>query len=333
MLSLAILAGLLGFVPQSAHAEPEVRLRLGTIAPEDTPWADHLSEIKDRIERESNGRIKVTLYLGGRKGDETKLMSLLRQGRLQGAAVSNGAVAADVPAYRVLELPYLFRNSDEADYVIDEVIGEELADQAERSGFIVSVWAENGWRSIASRKSPVHKLEDLALLKVRSQETPTNREFWEAVSTEHVPIPLDEVLVALRTGVINGFDQTPIYMMAAAWHTQVQYFTLTRHAYQPAVLMYNKRFLDGLPDDLRAIVRGDEKAESKRNRIMIREANDALIEELKQSKIEVIELSPEELGRFRTAAATSHAKLRDEAGGELVDKVKKALDAYRAEHE
>ena len=53
----SVLASLV--VGNTAHAEPEFVANFGTVAPDNTPWADQLRSVKERIERESNGRIQL----------------------------------------------------------------------------------------------------------------------------------------------------------------------------------------------------------------------------------------------------------------------------------
>ncbi len=316
----------------AAPPPPEpIRLSIGTIAPENTPWSEQIVEIKQRIERESGGRLKVALFFGGRRGSEAEMLAELRRGKLQAAAVSNGILTTVVPECGVLEMPFLFRDAAEADHVIDEVVGGELAAKLSEKGIVLNLWAENGWRSIGTRSKPVRRPEDVRGLRVRAQESAISVEFWKALGAAATPIPLNEVLSALQTGVIQGFDQTPVYMTAAGWHTQIQYYTLTEHMYQPACMVLNRRFLESLPEDLQKIVLGDPRAESLKNRARVRAAADELVAELAAQKIEVIRLTEAEREAFRAAVEPLYSTLRETVGPALLDRVRAALNRYRAQ--
>lgn len=316
--------------PAAAAASEPIRLRIGTIAPENTPWADALREIKERIERESGGRIRVTLYLGGIRGAESEMLTEVLRGKLHAAGLSNGTIATLVPAFQVLELPFLLRTPEEADHVIDRVIGPELERLALDKGLYLALWSENGWRSIATRSRPVRHPDDVRGLKVRAQESPVNVSFWKALGAEPVRIPLDEVLSALQTGVVEGYDQTPVYMTAAGWHTQIRYLTLTRHIYQPAALVFSRRYLDSLPEELRAIVLARSRQVTLQSRAAIRQANRELIEVLAAEGAQIIEPSPEALEAFEARSAPVYEELREAIGGEVIDRVRAALAEFRA---
>jgi TRAP-type C4-dicarboxylate transport system substrate-binding protein len=331
------LVTLLGGIPSPGTAEAEpgkpIRLRLGSIAPEGSPWAEALLDIKRRIEDKSAGRIKVTLFLNGRRGDEQEMLTELLRDQLQGAGLSNGILATVVPAFQVLELPFLLRTPAEADHVVDEVIGPELEHRALAKGLYVGLWSENGWRSIATRSRPVRSATHCDGIKVRSQESTVNFAFWESVGAKPVRIPLDEVLPALEAGVVEGYDQTPVYSVAAGWYTQIRYFTLTQHIYQPAVLVYSRRFIESLPQDLRSIVLSERADVTARTRLSVRKANDELVSFLSDQGVEVIRPTEEVIASFVESSAAVYGDLRDSIGGEVIDRVRDALTAFRASRE
>jgi tripartite ATP-independent transporter DctP family solute receptor len=288
--------------------------------------------MKQRIERESGGRVKVSLFFGGRRGSEREMLTELRRGKLQAAGLSNAIVATEVPELGVLELPFLFRDAAEVDYVIDDVVGKELEAKMADKGLFLNFWAENGWRSIGTRTRPIRTPDDVRGLKVRAQESPINVAFWDALEAKSTEIPLNEVLSALQTGVIEGFDQTPVYMVGAGWHTQIKYYSLTEHVYQPACMVYNKRFIESLPEDLRKIVLGDGRAESAKNRKRVRSMAEDVLKELRDQKIEVNALTEEQKSAFRVRVEPVYEKLKDSVGADLLARVRKALEEYRQKH-
>lgn len=330
--SLAMLVALALCLPALGADPPQekpISIRFGTIAPAGTPWARQLQQLKKRIDDESNGRLRVRLSLGGIRGSEMKMLSDLRRGTLQGAGLSNGTIATAVTELLVLELPFLLRSPAEADYLIDEVIGRELEQKASAKGIVIAIWAENGWRSIGTRTRAVTSVADAKGLRVRAQETSVNRAFWDALSAKSIEIPLNEVLGALETGIVEGYDQTPIYMAAAGWYTQIKYLTLTEHIYQPAAVVFSKRFLEGLSPELRQIVLKGARAYSLENRQLVREQNMELVNELANEGIEVARLSPEAAAEFEKQTLVVYDRLRNIIGADLIDRVQSALRSYR----
>jgi TRAP-type transport system periplasmic protein len=319
-LALALVAS-----TQAAPPPDPIRISFGSIVPEGTPWADELKAIKARLEKDGGGRVKVALFLGGRRGSENDMLVELRRGKLQGVAISTGSLAAEVPELQCLEFPYLLRTPEDVDFILEGPIGKKLIARAEEKGMTVATWGENGWRSVGTRDKAVRKPEDLKDLKVRAQESKINVEFWKAMGAAPTQIPLNEVMSALKTTVIDGFDQTPVYMSAAGWHGEIKHFTLTEHSYQGGVVVYNKRFLDSLPEDLRKIVLADAELQGRRNRENVRRMAREVEGELERGGIQVHRLTPEEHDAFVKRTAVVYDKFKDTEAGALVAEIRKAL--------
>jgi len=306
-----------------------IRLAFGSIVPEKTPWADELQEIKSRVEKESGGRMKVAMFLGGRRGSENDMLAEVRRGKLQGAALSTGSVAAEVPELQALEYPFLFQDGDEVDAVLEGPIGDALVAKVEEKGLVMSIWGENGWRSIGTRTRAVTSVADVKGLKVRAQESRINVAFWKSLDAAATQIPLNEVLPAIKTGVIDGFDQTPLYMTAAGWHGEIQHFTLTEHSYQGGCVIYNKRFVDSLPEDLRELVLRDRVKQGRRNRQNVRALSSELAVEFEKNKITVHRLTEAQRAPFRDATKVVYEQDFGPETGKLVREIRSFLEARR----
>ncbi|MFU8805130.1 MAG: hypothetical protein ACNA8W_15050, partial [Bradymonadaceae bacterium] len=93
LLPLMIIAFACFGLSSTAFAEDGAKekhiLNVGTIAPPGTPWSNQLEALQKRIEKESNGRIEMRLFLGT-AGGENSIVRQTRRGELQAAAVSVG---------------------------------------------------------------------------------------------------------------------------------------------------------------------------------------------------------------------------------------------------
>ncbi|MEC7242670.1 MAG: TRAP transporter substrate-binding protein DctP [Myxococcota bacterium] len=318
--SLAVVVGLGALAyPQGGEAQGTHNLNFGTVAPDGTPWADQLRDVQKRIRTDSNGAINVRVFLGGSMGSEVEIVEDIASGqRLQGGGMSTAAIAegANLPILMMPELPYLFRSVEEADAVLDEVLLEPVSAALEAKGFVLGAWAENGWRNFATT-GPATSPEELSAYKMRSQESPVHLGMYEKLGVQAVAKPTSEVLPALNTGIIDGYDNTPLFSLAAGWIEPISHYTLSQHIYQPAAVVYSKRFLDGLPADLQRIVIGDPLMESQRGRVGVRALESELIESIRQMGKTVTELTPEQRKAFRRATkdvrngfVVTHANLR-----------------------
>ena len=303
------------------------------MAPDGTPWSKSLEYFKKRLEGATNGRVKIKLFLGGVLGDETQTSQEVRRGALGAWAGSVGALATSVPEIGVLDLPYLFRSEAEADYILDEVVHDDLSKLLEKRGFVLVAWGENGYRGFGTKFGPVRSPAALKGHKMRSQESRVHLEIYRALGALPQPISVTEALSALQTGVVDGFDNTPIFAFAANWHQGITDFTVTNHIYQPAAILLSKKELDKWPAELRtAMLSADQRELSRMARGGVRELVPLLLQNLEAAKIKVHHLTEAERDAFAKATLPVHERFLKSvpSARPLYEKIKKALAARRS---
>lgn len=302
------------------------------MAPDGTPWSKSLEFVKQRLESATHGRVKLKVFLGGVLGDETQTVQELRRGALGAWAGSLAALTTSVPELGVLDLPYLFRSEAEADYILDEVVYDDVAKLLEQRGFVLLTWGENGYRGFGTKFGPVRTPAALKGHKMRSQESRVHLEMYRALGALPQPISVTEALSALQTGVVDGFDNTPIFAFAANWHQGITDFTLTNHIYQPAAILLSRKELDRWPADLRAqALSSDQRDLARRSRAGIRELVPLLLQNLENAGIKVHRLSEAERDVFAKATLPVHARFLKAVptARALYDKIRKALGKRR----
>lgn len=315
------------FIGRARADEPEFVMKIATVAPEGTPWTTQLKKFKKAIKEQSEGRIKVKTYAGGALGSEVEAAEATKRGAIQCFGGTFSALASAVPELDALELPYLFKSEKKADEVLDNVIREDLEALLWDRGFKLLFYSENGYRSIGSN-FPVKSPSDLKGRKMRSQQSDVHLNTWKAFGAAPVPISVIDVLPGLQTGVVDGFDNTPLFAFAASWHQAITHFTLTKHIYQPGVVVLSRKFWESLPADLQTIVMGDPKDLAKKGRRGVRAIRPMLEENFVTAGINLIKLSDAELAAFSANASEVHDKFRagtTDQGKALLDKIKKAL--------
>ena len=91
----------------------ETILKVATLAPEGTNWADALKKLSKELSEKTNGEVKLKMYFGGSQGDEPDVLRKVRVGQLHGG-IFTGKTLGDVNGdVRVMELPFTF-DSDRA---------------------------------------------------------------------------------------------------------------------------------------------------------------------------------------------------------------------------
>ena len=311
--------------PENAAAQekPEFIVKFATIAPDNTPWANHLRKMQERIQKESNGRVKVNIFLGGALGGEVEMVRSLRRGRVQcyGGTAASVAEGAGIPEFQLLELPCLFDSLEEADYILDKVVFEDFREILRKKGFYMAYWHENGWRNFATRGVEVHAPEDLRKLKMRSQESKVHLAMYKALGVQAEAIATPEVLGALQTGMVDGFDNTTLFSSASGWYEGIDHYTISQIIYQPGVILYSLEYFESMPKDLQKVLIGNPEEEMAWGRNAVRAMDEPLLQNFKDEGIKIYTLTPEEKDVFRKLLLPVHKDFEKEVGKELLEKV------------
>lgn len=294
----------------------ETKIKFATVAPAGTPWADLIEQIKKDVNKDSKGRLQIKAYLGGQLGGEQELIQKIRRGNVQGGGFSSAALATVVPEIDVLELPYLFESLDEADYIMDNKLLTPFKELFAKNGLILITWSENGLRSIGHKSKAILTPDDLVGEKMRSQESDVHLGFWKKVGAAPQAMSVTQVLGNLQTGVVSGFDNTPLFTLAAEWHTAIKHYTLTKHIYQPGAIVYGKKFWDEMTATDQKILLGKGNGFAPESRVAIRAMDAELVSSLKEQGVAIHELSKDQVQKFKDKLKGLHDELVKKIGGD-----------------
>lgn len=282
---------LLSLVLLASSAFAQVTAKVGSVAPEGTPWDEWLQGVRKRMETDTGGKLKLKVFLGGKLGGEKEMVEETKNGNLQIFGGAVGSVATYVPELNVFELPYIFTSDAEADFVLDKM-RERVTKLLEPKGFVMGMWAENGWHGYGVKGKCVEDVAAMKGLKMRSQESYIHIETYKAFGAAPVEMAVPEVLGALQTGTVDGFSNTPLFAFATSWYNGITHFTYTKHIYQPGIMVISKKWFDQQPDDIKTalLVRTDERAGIKG----VRNLTEPLLENFRAAGKTVCTLTPEQ---------------------------------------
>ncbi|MEM8605560.1 MAG: TRAP transporter substrate-binding protein [Myxococcota bacterium] len=317
MLVGALFALSLLSAPAPALAEEgEYVMELGSVVPPGSPWALQLKEVKKYIEKNTDGRVKVKLRLG--RSNERSLARRVASGSMQAFAGSVGGLSSIVREVNVIEAPYVFDTVADADKALDdpEVIAQ-VKKILEKRKLVFALWGENGFRSYFSRR-PIRKPDDMEGVRFRSQEAVAHVEAYKAIGASPVTIDVANTMTSLQTGVVDGFDNTPLFAMATTWYQglddEERNLFLSMHSYQPGIVVYSKKWFDTLPKDIQAVLTSIPYELTTWGREQVRKMEPVLIKNLKRYGYEVHEPTAAERAAFKAKEKGVPEKIAKETG-------------------
>ena len=305
------------FYPQNSFGKKKslYKIKLAFAAPEGSPWAKTGVKLKKDFLTATNNKVKMRIYYGGILGDEiTALKRCISGPGIYLWAGSAGSIATVIPEISVLELPYLFLNENEVDYIVNKNTIKEIIDLLDKYGFTLYMPQEVGWRSFASMKKPVKNVNDLRGLKVRSQQNPVHLLMWNALGAKPLPIGVTEVAKVLNADMLDGLDNTPTFLFATSWYKFVKYFSLTNHMYQPGFVVFSKNHLQKIPKELRVKMFKNNRLISDFGRNGLRSfVKKDVFPMMKQSGVEIVDVHPDELLKFKEKLKTVYIQYKKTA--------------------
>jgi len=308
----------------------EYVLEMGTVVPSGSPWALQLKRLKKYVEEETGGRVKVKLRLGG--SNERSLARRAQMGSKQGFAGSVGGLSSIVREVNVLEAPYVFDTVEQADKALDDPeVLKQVRSILEKQKLVFALWGENGFRSYFSRR-PIRSPDDMKGIRYRSQEAVAHVEAYKALGASPVTIDVANTMTSLQTGVVDGFDNTPLFAMATTWYQGLddgeRNLFLSKHSYQPGIVVYSKKWFDTLPADIQKVLLNVPYDLTTWGRSQVRKMEPVLIKNLVRYGYEVHEPTAAELQKFKDkekGVAEAVAKQVGPAGQKLLKAVRAAL--------
>ncbi|MFN7696987.1 MAG: TRAP transporter substrate-binding protein [Deltaproteobacteria bacterium] len=283
---------------QAAGGTAPITLRIGTVAPEGTPWEKQMKNLRSHIERETQGRVKVRVFMGGSLGGEKALVRRVSQGTLECFAGSTAALGSVVEELNVIETPYLFDDAAAADRALDGPALPIVRTALSEHGFTFGIWAENGFRSWFTRERPIRTPADLRGLRMRSQEASVHLDTYRAFGASPNPIDVTNVLTSLQTGAVDGFDNTPLFAFATSWYQAARHLNLSQHSYQPGIVVYSTQWLNAQPAEIQQVLTNLPASITADGRQGVRRMDPILIQNLERAGITVHRPTPAERQQF-----------------------------------
>jgi tripartite ATP-independent transporter DctP family solute receptor len=245
------------FLGAPALAQQKLVLKASDVHPEGYPTVAAVENLGKKLETATNGRIGVQMYAAMQLGGEKEAIEQAQIGAIQIARVSVGALGPVINDLNVLNLPFLFRNTDHMRRVLDGDIGTELLGKVTddpKAGLVALCWMDAGARNLYNTKKPIRTIADLKGMKFRVIGNPMFVDMMNALGGNGVAMGYDQVFSALQTGVVDGAENNlPSYVFDN--HYQVaKYYTLTEHLIVPEILVVSRKTWDSLSKDDQALL-------------------------------------------------------------------------------
>lgn len=202
--------------------------------------------LAERLEEKSGGRIKVKVYPNQQLGTERELLELLQIGSLGMTKVSAASLEAFSPEISVLGLPFLFRDDQHIDRVLNGEIGTELLLSSEKFWLRGLCFYDAGKRSFYSKTKPIETPADLTGLKIRVQESKMAINMIRGMGGSPTPVAYGELYTALQQGIVDAAENNPPSFYNSRHYEVCKFYSIDEHTAIPDVVLVSTVVWDDL---------------------------------------------------------------------------------------
>ncbi len=282
--------------------------------------------IRDELWKRTNGQIYLDYKPFSMLGGEVEVVNQLQMGAIQGMSVSSVTSTNLGPRFGVVNLPFLVDSFEKLDkFVNSGKLFDHFLMAMDHQGIMaldISGYGNYGWAT----NKPVKTIEDAKKIKFRIAEAAVNQLLYKVWGFNPVVMPWPDVPVALKQGVIDGLDHTPMVCNITKKFEVAKYFTRLNYAQGLFIWVFNKAWFSKLPEDLQ-----------KTFKEVVKDVCAKIREETKLQETEEIEKAKKDGIQFFTLSDADMATLKkqgDAVHKEYATEINKLYpgDSYKPEN-
>jgi C4-dicarboxylate-binding protein DctP len=257
--------------------------------------------------------MQVTLELADSKASDDPLQSLA-QHRSQLALADLTKSTRWLPQLKFLQLPFLFRDRQHLYQALDNEIGRQIFQADKQPEHIpLAVW-DLGFRQLAT-SAPLLLPEQLLEINIATPQGNAGFNFKQANDAGEQATTSD-----LQYTVAFGYDML-LTELTEKPPQQINHLTLSNHILSGRILVVSRSFWDGLPEDLKVIVKGAVKDATLYFRELAQQQERQSLRKLKNGPLKVHRLTSAQRRDWQAEMQRIYPQLMGNADLQIVESI------------
>lgn len=317
VLAMAIAAALPFALPASAQ---QITIKEGhaTIKSGQDHWA---FAMKEALEKRTGGKVTVNVFPGGQLGQQTQLVQGAQLGTIELVQVATEFMTVVDPRFDIFASAGVFDGVEHADRTFhDPVFQKEVLSITEQKNIkIIGITCET-LSEYASRE-PIRTLADFQGKKFRVLGSKMEIEVLRRLGATGVPMQLGEALPALQQRAIDGARAGIVVFVPLKFTSVAPNVVRTAESIICVPKLASKRWLDGLPGEIRNVIMEESAKAEKSNVAYNLELMGSMYNAWKAQGGTLNDLSPADKAELRKRVST--------VGDEIFKSSPEVMQAYQ----
>lgn len=292
-------------------------------------------EFSKEIHEETNGKYELEVMglsewndlnnenLTAEPKDREKVVDYVNSGKIDIASTYVETLGKLHKDLWVLGLPFLFNDHDHADRTLDGSIGLHLLDKMGENSNIkgLAFTYSGGYRIIPSSRA-LETLEDFYDLKIACSKNPVSYDMFTATKSLPIPMLVDEINDAMKSGTIDAGSTTYARFFAAGHHEVANYINDTQHSLFLTSIITNQTVWGKMDEQTQKIFAKAALRAAKIERDESIEDNFKVQKQASDVGIETVKMTARENQKFKDALMSVYPKYESYFGYDLVNSIR-----------
>ncbi|MBK5241487.1 TRAP transporter substrate-binding protein [Clostridium sp.] len=296
----------------------KIVLKLGHTGNPDHPYQEASLKFAEIVSEKTNGQIEVKVFPSDQLGKQNELVEGAQLGTVDMVLTSDTLLSTFVPEIGILNLPFLFEDSEHVQNVLNGTVGDKIETKLEAKNLIAIGWWENGFRDITNSKRPIVVPADLKGLKIRTPSGAVFLDTFNMLGASATPMSFGELYSALQLGAVDGQENPTTHIVTQKFYEVQKYLSITHHIHVAEPLLMSKAVYNKLTPDQQKILTdaGDEVS-----KWIFEKMGNLAKDEIKQIEAEGMLINNADIEAFKKATLPIYEKYEPEFGKDLIKEI------------
>ncbi|MDY6854288.1 MAG: TRAP transporter substrate-binding protein DctP [Thermodesulfobacteriota bacterium] len=223
-------------------------LKMANNGPDGLAITNYLTkDVSMALEAATDGEVSLSWYNGGIMGTDEDWIAKMHIDQLQGAAFDGSGVDKAVPEMGIIQLPFIFNNSDEVAYV-KERLRERIDKLFQKKGYKLLNLPQQAWDEIFSTKRAVRTPKDFSRVRFVTYGGSVQYELLKSLGASPIPVSLSEANSSIRSGICTGIVIPSVWYVGSQLYALGGYVTPSNLRYVLAAVVLTEEAWSRIPE-------------------------------------------------------------------------------------
>ena len=301
----------------------QIIIHFSHVVAENTPKGLAAQKFSELVYEKTNGIVKVQVYPNGILYSDRDELDALRNGKIEMIAPSYTNMTEIVPQWKVLDLPFLFKDYDHVKNVFTGETGVRLLSFLNDKNMKGLAFWSNGFKQMTSSSHPLIEPVDFENQSFRIMPGPVLKQQFTLLGGKPVTTSFTDVYHSLESNKVDGQENTISNIYSKGLYQFQPYLTLSNHGFLGYAVVVNKDFWDTLPADIQVQIEEAIKETTLWNMDESSKMNEIQLQGMKNiPSLNIYELPAQSKKHWVERFEPLYQEVENEIGTDLIEIIK-----------